>query len=247
MKASADLIVIGGGPAGATGALTAAEAGLSVIVLDEGPAPGGQVARAPQTVAAKTMPPDADRRLGDDVRAALAASSVTVLTNTLVWSVSKGFAVHAISGDTSLALTAPRLLVATGARERIVPFEGWTRPGVLGLAAATALIKRDGMLPGKRIVVAGQGPLLAAVAAKAVGLSKPPVAMVDLHGTGAWAKAALGFAAKPGLAATGAKWLAKVRAAGVPTFRRHAILSAEGGDDGLEAVQIAPLDDDGEP
>ncbi|MEM8853435.1 MAG: (2Fe-2S)-binding protein, partial [Pseudomonadota bacterium] len=70
---------------------------------------------------------------------------------------------------------------------------------------------------------------------------------VDLNGTGAWAKAALGFAAKPGLAATGAKWLAKVRAAGVPTFRRHAILFAEGGDDGLEAVQIAPLDGDGQP
>ncbi|XWN31183.1 MAG: NAD(P)/FAD-dependent oxidoreductase [Devosia sp.] len=246
MKASADLIVIGAGPAGATAALTAAEAGLSVIVLDEGPAPGGQVARAPQTAAAKAMAPDADKRLGDDVRTALSASSVTMLTDTLVWSVLKGFAVHAISGGAPLFLTAPRLLAATGARERIVPFEGWTLPGVLGLAAATALIKRDGMLPGARIVVAGQGPLLAAVAAKAVGLGKAPVAMVDLHGTAAWAKAALGFAAKPGLAATGARWLAKVRGAGVPTHRRHAVISAEGTDQ-LEAVRIAPLGDDGRP
>ena len=47
-----------------------------------------------------------------------------------------------------------------------MPFPGWTLPGVIGLAAATILMKSQGMLPGRRVVVAGCGPLLMAVAAK---------------------------------------------------------------------------------
>eukprot|EP01035_Chromulina_nebulosa_P050623 gene50623-68864_t len=63
-----------------------------------------------------------------------------------------------VTGGGSESFTAPRLVAATGAHERLVPFPGWTTPGVIGLAAATILLKSQGMVPGRRTVVAGCGP-----------------------------------------------------------------------------------------
>lgn len=165
----ADLIVIGAGPAGAAAALAASEAGLLVVLLDEDASPGGQVYRAPPaglSVAPATR--GADERAGDALREAVAASAVVWKGGARVWSISGAFRVDAVTAAGSESFTAPRLVAATGAHERLVPFPGWTTPGVIGLAAATILLKSQGMVPGRRTVVAGCGPLLAAVAAKIV-------------------------------------------------------------------------------
>ena len=58
--------------------------------------------------------------------------------------------------------------VIGGASERAVRFPGWTLPGVIGLAAATIMLKSQRMLPGRATIVAGCGPLLMAVAAGAL-------------------------------------------------------------------------------
>src|SRR5579883_536855 len=58
-----------------------------------------------------------------------------------------------------------RLILATGARELFLPFPGWTLPGVMGAGGLQALVKGGLSVSGKRIVVAGSGPLLLAVAA----------------------------------------------------------------------------------
>ena len=57
------------------------------------------------------------------------------------------------------------LILATGARERFLPFPGWTLPGVTGAGGLQALVKSGWPIAGKRVVVAGSGPLLLAVAA----------------------------------------------------------------------------------
>jgi NADPH-dependent 2,4-dienoyl-CoA reductase/sulfur reductase-like enzyme len=57
-----------------------------------------------------------------------------------------------------------KLIVATGARERFLPFPGWTLPGVYGAGGLQALVKGGLDIAGKRVVVAGTGPLLLAVA-----------------------------------------------------------------------------------
>jgi thioredoxin reductase/bacterioferritin-associated ferredoxin len=237
---SFDLIVIGAGPAGGEAALAAASFGLTVALLDEGPEPGGQVWRAPRTKAAKAKAPDADRARGDALRARIGDSSVQVLRGMQVWDVRPGFAVSCVSARGGRLLTAPRVVLATGAIERILPFDGWTTPGVFGLAAATALIKSEGALAGKDIVIAGQGPLLIAVAAKALSLGKMPLAIIDRASIADWGRAFMGFAHVPSMALTGAQWMAQIKRAGVPILRNSAVVGAKGGSR-LTSVSIRNL------
>ncbi|MFP3741359.1 FAD/NAD(P)-binding oxidoreductase, partial [Burkholderia sp. SIMBA_019] len=74
-----------------------------------------------------------------------------------VWAVTGDYRVDAVGPDGPLHCTARALIVATGTTERVVPFDGWTTPGVIGLAAATILLKAQGVLPGRTTLVAGCG------------------------------------------------------------------------------------------
>lgn len=239
-----DLVVIGAGPAGANAALAAAEAGIAVHLVDEAPQAGGQVWRAPVDGVAAGRSPDA--RAGADLRARVAASCVAVAPSQRVWSVLRqpdglGFRVDGMGPDGPLSITAPRLVAATGAYERIVPFPGWTLPGVIGLAGATILLKSHGVVPGQRIVVAGAGPLLLAVAAGLLDAGVKPLALVDLDGRRDWLARLPALATRPHLAARGARWRARISAAGIPVFHRHAVRDATGGDC-VETVTLAPVD-----
>jgi thioredoxin reductase/bacterioferritin-associated ferredoxin len=145
-----------------------------------------------------------------------------------------------------VALTAPALVVATGAHERVTPFPGWTLPGVIGLAAATILLKSQGIAPGKRVVVAGCGPLLWAVAA---GLAKTGVqvaAVADLSRRDAWLKRLPAILRRPSLALDGAAWMARTAFSGVPVYWGHGVRRAEGEGE-VSRVTIGPVDTDGAP
>ncbi|WP_156323436.1 NAD(P)/FAD-dependent oxidoreductase [Bosea sp. AAP35] len=245
MARDADLIVIGAGPAGAAAALAACRSGLSVVLLDEAAAPGGQVYRAPPpglSVAPERQ--GADERLGDALRDQVAASAVMWRGGARVWSISDAFRVDAVMASGNESFTAPRLVAATGAHERLVPFPGWTMPGVIGLAAATILLKSQGMVPGRRTVVAGCGPLLAAVAAKIVAGGGIVAAVVDLAGPGDWLKALPRMASRPDLLRQGLGWALKLGAARVPVLFRHTVTSVSG-EEGCEAVTVAPVDAEG--
>ena len=63
-----------------------------------------------------------------------------------------------------LRIHCETIVVATGARERFLPFPGWTLPGVVGAGALQSLIKGGLNIDGRRVMVAGTGPLLLAVA-----------------------------------------------------------------------------------
>lgn len=227
MSDTFDLLVLGAGPAGAEAALAAEAAGLRVGLVDEGPAPGGQVWRAPRTKAAQSQT-DSDQSRGSELRARLGSSSVKVFSQTQVWDAKRGFCVSCVSDDGAFQLEAPRLVLATGAYERVRPFDGWTTPGVFGLAAATALMKAEGSLAGRDIVVAGQGPLLMAVAAKACALGLRPRAIVDLNTSRDWMRALPGFATAPSLFLKGLGWIAKIKAAGIPIYRGAEVIAARG-------------------
>lgn len=66
--------------------------------------------------------------------------------------------------ERTLKLRFSQIVLATGARERFLPFPGWTLPGVMGAGGLQALAKSGLSISGKRVVVAGSGPLLLAVA-----------------------------------------------------------------------------------
>ena len=238
-----DLLVLGAGPAGVAAALEASAHGLDVILLDEAASAGGQVYRAP-AFAGTAM--DQDARAGMALRRELAGSRVRTLFGRRVWSVSPRFSVDAVGADGPETAAAPRLIAATGALERLVPFPGWTLPGVIGLAASTILLKSQAIAPGRRVVVAGCGPLLAAVAAKLIAAGVDVPAIADLSGRADWGAALPRLAVRPGQLAQGAAWAFAIGRARVPVLFRHTVLRAEG-DGALQRVQLGPAGDDGIP
>lgn len=240
-----DLIVLGAGPAGATAAIKARSLGLRVAVIDEAPAAGGQVYRAPSPALTATQP-DTDRAKGDALRAKLAASGAVLYANHRVWSLTPGFTVTSLGPDGPLTLEATNLIVAAGAVERHIPVPGWTLPGVIGLAGATILLKAHGVLPGRRVVVAGSGPLLLLVASKIVAAGGEVAAVVDAAPRASWVARAGAMLARPDLMAKGAGWLLALLKARVPIHSGSAIRGVHG-TNGVEAVTIGPVDRDWRP
>ncbi|MBM3651098.1 MAG: FAD-dependent oxidoreductase [Alphaproteobacteria bacterium] len=247
MTARFEAIVIGGGPAGMAASVTIAAAGHSVLLVDEAAAPGGQVYRATfPGLDAGPVQGDADRRLGDVWRARLRGSAVQVASEHVVWEVGEGFRVSALGSNGSVSWRARALVAATGTTERVVPFKGWTTPGVFGLAGATVMLKAQMTLPGQNVVVAGVGPLLAAVAYKIVTSGGRVAAIVDLSSASDWLGRLPAMATRPDLLARGLMWMARLLRAGVP-FHRRSTISAVHGAARVEAVDIVPVDGDRRP
>lgn len=160
MTAAFDTLVVGAGPAGIAAAVTAAEHGVRVGLVDDNPAAGGQIWRD-----GGHLPPAAKHWL-----ARLAALKVERLHG---WRVYDSPRPSVLAAEQTGAGPAGRtaqfhfnqLILATGARERFLPFPGWTLPNVMGAGGLDAMVRGGLPIAGKRVVVAGAGPLLLAVAA----------------------------------------------------------------------------------
>ena len=238
-----DVLVLGGGPAGVNAALAASAAGLKVALFDENPAAGGQVYRAPISSA---MPPTGDLLPGDALRHELDQSAVTTYFNHVVWAVTADYRVDAAGPAGPVHCSGRALIVATGTTERVVPFDGWTTPGVIGLAAATILLKSQGILPGRSTLVAGCGPLLAAVAAKIIEGGGKVEAIADIAGLGDWGRTMPAMVSRPDLMREGFHWVREIWSAGVPMLSRQTLVKVEQAHDGLHAT-LAPCDAAGRP
>lgn len=247
MNAGTDVLVLGAGPAGVGAAIAARRHGLSVIVLDEATEAGGQVYRAP----APGLPRDtAATRPGEALRARLASSGAECRLGEVAWSITPlpagGFRVDSLGEAGPRKVEATRLILATGAQERVVPFPGWTLPGIIGLAGATILLKSQGIAPGASTLVAGTGPLLAAVAAAILKAGGKVTAVVDIASRGDWLVTLPALMRRPALFGRGLGWHAKLRAAGVPLLFGHTIERAEAHGAMIE-VTLAPVDRVGHP
>jgi hypothetical protein len=163
-----DLLVVGGGPAGIAAAVSAAERGRSVALLDENAAPGGQIWRVSVTDASKQ---NADK--SSNVRRSwlvrLRNSGVNVVSSARVLgAIDSGNLLVEVSG-LPMHYLGDSIVLATGARERFLPFPGWTLPNVVGAGGLQALVQGGLPIAGKRVILAGSGPLLLAVAAHLLG------------------------------------------------------------------------------
>jgi NADPH-dependent 2,4-dienoyl-CoA reductase/sulfur reductase-like enzyme len=150
-----EVVVVGGGPGGLAAAAHAAEADARVLLLDSGLRPGGQIWRH------RAKPPVAARPWIERVE----RSGATTLFGATVVDAPRPGALLAEHAGGSRGVRYERLVLATGARERFLPFPGWTRPGVIGVGAAQALLKQGARFEGLRVAVTGTGPLLLTVAA----------------------------------------------------------------------------------
>ena len=160
MNTHYDILIVGAGPAGMAAALAAAPSGASIAILDDNPAPGGQIWRdGPQV----ELP-------------AIARQQRQLLASTVNIELHNGVRVLAAPGGKQLLLEDARqghlvsydkLILCTGARELLLPFPGWTLPGVTGVGGLQALIKGGMPVADQRLVIAGSGPLLLASAATA--------------------------------------------------------------------------------
>jgi NADPH-dependent 2,4-dienoyl-CoA reductase/sulfur reductase-like enzyme len=180
-----DLIVIGAGPAGMAAATEAAGLGLSVTVLDEQTAAGGQIYRAVTGAGAQRGAVLGQDYLdGAGLALAMQASGAQHLTAAVVWNIeadAEGITVTWSQDGHAAQLRAARLILATGALERPVPIPGWTLPGVMTAGAGQILLKASGLVA-ERAVLAGSGPLLYLLAAQMARAGTPPLALVETQG-----------------------------------------------------------------
>lgn len=238
-----DLIILGAGPAGAAAGEAASHLGLVALVIDEARAAGGQIYRAPDSWITNSVE-------GEALRRRLRESQVELAFEHRVWLIAagspSGFEVAAVGPDAPLVAEADAVLVATGATERFYARPGWTLPGVIGLGAATVMLKAHRVLPGRRVLVAGPGPLAPLVAALIRQGGGEVAALVDPNPLGAWMRVLPTMALRPDLLAQGAKWIAALRARGVPILRGWDIRSIEGVER-AEAVTVGPVDDGWRP
>ncbi len=235
-----DLLIIGAGPAGLAAAVVASRAGMEVLVLDERSAAGGQYFK--QLGIDQAVPgPDRQHLAGTAlIREAYAAGAAFEL-GTRVWGAFPGPEFAARNDGGVFRIRPQATIIATGAYESAWAIPGWTLPGVLTTGAAQTLWRQARRVPGKRVMIAGNGPLNLQLAAELVDGGAEIVGLIEaapapsLRGFGALIGMA---AAGPALLRDGFGLLRKLKRRGVGPLYGTRIASIERFDTGLVATVV---------
>jgi len=229
-----DLIIVGAGPGGLAAAIEARKWGLSVTLLDEQTAPGGQIYRAVDSSTARMRVV-----LGEDYAAGalltqeFKRSGANHLCSASVWNVGRDRKVNYLHAGGNKVVEGRHIVLATGAMERPFPIPGWTLPGVMGAGAAQILYKSAAALPTAPIVLAGCGPLLYQLASQYLNTGVKLAAVVHTTGTGDYLRAATHL---PGALRgwrdlrKGIRMLQHLRGHKVPVYAGASDFSIEGAD-----------------
>lgn len=223
-----DLIIIGAGPSGLSAAIEAAKRGLDVVVFDENEKPGGQLFKQIHKFFGSKEHKAKIRGfvIGEQLLKEAADAGVHVVLNATAIGmymdkevvVRIGEEVHHYKGDS--------IIIATGAAENMVTFEGWTLPGVIGAGAAQTMMNLHGIKPGNKILMLGSGNVGLVVSFQLIQCGCEVVGLVD---------------AAPRVGGYGVH-AAKVARTGVPFYLSHTIVKAEG-EEYVTGVTIAEVDD----
>ncbi|MEM7530676.1 MAG: FAD-dependent oxidoreductase [Chloroflexota bacterium] len=187
MHRQVNVAIVGGGPAGMAAAVVLGNAGVDAVLLDMYPQLGGHYFKQSPAEFAQTHKP-ADQRQHEfvDLRSQVDESGVDILYQTAIWGIfpdengdGSGYTIRLQTPQPIKTVEAKVLLLAPGSYDRPMVFPGWHLPGVITPGGAQMLLKGHGILPGKRILVAGSGPLLLAAAAGLAEVGAEVVAVLD--------------------------------------------------------------------
>lgn len=223
-----DLIVIGAGPAGLSAAIEASKRGVKTIVFDENARPGGQLFKQIHKFFGSKEHRAKIRGyiIGEQLLKEAGDAGVEVKLNATVMGIYPDKEVLVRIGDKVEHIKADAIIVATGASENMVPFKGWTLPGVIGAGAAQTMMNLHGVRPGKRILMLGTGNVGLVVSFQLRQAGCEVVALAD---------------AAPKIGGYGVH-AAKLARTGIPFYLPYTIKEVEGTDH-VEGVTIQKLDD----
>ena len=182
MKTHYHVIIVGSGIAGLSAAASLAGQGLDILIIDENAHTGGQLLRKTRSTSCgpSKFEPDRMKSMGFGlIRTISKSPGIDWLFNAQVLGIFKDRRLLIHIEEKILELQAENLLLATGARERYLPFKGWTLPGVMSLGSAQILMKSYGILPAQNTLIAGTSPLMMALASEILGNRGGIAALLD--------------------------------------------------------------------
>lgn len=211
-----DLIVIGAGPAGLSAAIEAAKRGMKVAVFDENAKPGGQLFKQIHKFFGSKEHKAKVRgfRIGEELLKEASEVGVEVVLNAIVIGLFQEKEITVKIKDKVQHYKGDAIIIATGASENMVTFQGWTLPGVIGAGAAQTMMNLHGVMPGEKVLMLGSGNVGLVVSYQLLQAGCEVVAIAD----------AAGRVGGYGVHAS------KVARCGVPFYMSHTIVKAEGED-----------------
>lgn len=223
-----DVVIVGAGPAGLAASIEAAGAGARVLLIDENNKPGGQLFKQIHKFFGSREHKAGTRgiNIGTELLNDTEKLNIEVMLNTEVCGLTPDKKIWIIENkEISREITADKIIIATGAYENSVQFDGWELPGVMGAGAAQTMINLNRVLPGHKVLMLGSGNVGVIVSYQLMQAGAEVVAIVE---------------AAPTLGGYGVH-TAKVARAGVPFYTSHTIKRAYG-DNRVERVEIVQLD-----
>jgi thioredoxin reductase len=227
-----EMICVGAGPAGLAAAVEAARHGVQVIAFDENERPGGQLFKQIHKFFGSREHRAMERgfNIGNSFLGEAKDLGVEVSLNSVVLGIYENGVMNVMIGDRIEQVNAQKTLVATGASENMIPFPGWTLPGVIGAGAAQTMANIHGIRPGNDILMVGSGNVGVIVSYQMMQAGSRVAAVIDA-------------APKIGGYAVHAAKIARV---GVPFMMSHTIKAAHG-NDRVEGATVIQVDDSWKP
>ena len=227
-----ELIIVGAGPSGLSAAIEGAKKGMSVIVFDENAKPGGQLFKQIHKFFGSKEHKAKVRgfKIGEELLQEASDAGVEVVLNATVIGLYQDKEITVRIGDSIQHYKGDSIIIATGAAENMVTFDGWDLPGVIGAGAAQTMMNLHGVQPGKKILMLGSGNVGLVVSFQLLQAGCEVAAIVD---------------AAPKIGGYGVH-AAKVARTGVPFYLSHTITKAEGTDH-VTGVVISEVDNHFQP
>jgi NADPH-dependent 2,4-dienoyl-CoA reductase/sulfur reductase-like enzyme len=227
------VVVVGAGPAGLRAAEALTRGGVCPILIDEAERPGGQVYRQPPPGAARSPRTlygfEAGKAVAVHAIPARLGDAIDYRPNTLVWNVFEKH-LYTVGPSGHDRLDFNRLVIASGAMDRVLPFPGWTMPGVFTLGGAQIALKAQGVSIGRRVAFIGAGPLLPLVVYQYAKAGAEIAAVLDVTPFSAKLSNASGLLAQTGTLAKGLWYIARNAIAGLLICSDVRAIGVEGED-----------------